>query len=205
MGLGQFAMNIFSALFDSIQTEFDERKTAAAAGYLLSRAPKRRMKLIRLIKLLYLADREAWSQYEHPITGDQYCSMRYGPVLSTTYDLLKEQAGGTDKKTPWFTTVERSGNEVRLRGEPDLGPLSDAEVDVLAETYDRFRKVPTWGPNGLIDRLHRLLPEWSDTKGSSRPIKPEDILTKVGKADRIKAVRKDLEEREAFRKLIGAR
>ncbi|MGI9076718.1 MAG: Panacea domain-containing protein [Gemmatimonadaceae bacterium] len=192
-------MNLFWGISDHIQTEYDERKTAAAAAYLLSRAGGR-MEFIRLIKLLYLADREAWGQYERPITGDSYVSMDNGPVLSRTYDLLKPDA----PSGPWSATIERTGNDARLRVEPDLGPLSEAEVDILAETNDRFSAVPTWGTNGLIDRLHRILPEWEYPKGTSKPISPEAILSKIGKADRIKAVRKELEEIAEFRRLVGS-
>jgi uncharacterized phage-associated protein len=189
-------MNLMEVLgFGRIPTHFDERKTAAAASFLLAKAG-RRMEYIRLLKLLYMADREAWGRYGRPITGDRYVSMTHGPVLSQTYDLIKTDASGA-----WHQAVERTGGyDVALRGDPDLGPLSEAETDILAEVHDRFQKVGTWD---LVEYLHKTLPEWKETKGSV-DLDPEDILRALGKGDQIKAVRKDMEELEDFRRMLGA-
>ena len=43
-----------------------------------------------LIKLLYLLDRRALSQWGRPVTGDDYFSMKYGPVLSEVLDLITD-------------------------------------------------------------------------------------------------------------------
>jgi len=40
------------------------------------------MKYLGLLKLLYLADRDALKEIERPITGDRYFSLKNGPVLS---------------------------------------------------------------------------------------------------------------------------
>jgi hypothetical protein len=196
-------MTIFRAWRDRIATQFNERKTAAAASLLLHlHGNGGRMQFIRLIKLLYLADRDAWARYGRPITGDSYYAMKQGPVLSETYNLIKAQ--GT-QPGPWANKIEPSpGHSVKLVGEPDLGPLSNAEVAILEETHGRFRNVPTWGPTGLIKRLHRMLPEWKDPGSSSEEIDPEDILKAVGRGDQIKAIKKDLEDFAAFRRSIGA-
>lgn len=68
---------------------FSVERTAQAAGILLQAEEGHRMKYIRLLKLLYVADRESIRQSGFPITGDNVYAMRNGPVLSTTYNLLK--------------------------------------------------------------------------------------------------------------------
>ena len=50
------------------------------------------MSYMKLIKLLYLADREALLRWGRPITFDAYVSMDRGPVLSSVLDLIN---GGT--------------------------------------------------------------------------------------------------------------
>ena len=44
--------------------------------------------------MLYIADRIALDRLEMTITGDCYVSMKYGPVLSKVYDLIKGKPVG---------------------------------------------------------------------------------------------------------------
>src|SRR5690606_22897948 len=66
----------------------DDKTTQAAVLFLQLRGGK--MSYMRLIKLLYLADREALIRWGTPITFDAYVSMDRGPVLSRTYELISE-------------------------------------------------------------------------------------------------------------------
>ena len=71
---------------------FEQKTTEAAA--LLIQLSGGRIRYIKLLKLLYYADREAFAQWERPITYDNYAAMTYGPVLSSTYDLIKGNSNG---------------------------------------------------------------------------------------------------------------
>jgi uncharacterized phage-associated protein len=64
---------------------FNEKKAAQSAAYLLFRAGKP-MSVLKLTKLLYLAERRSFEKYGEPMIGDNPVSMPHGPVLSTTYD-----------------------------------------------------------------------------------------------------------------------
>jgi hypothetical protein len=186
-----------------IPTRYNERKTAAAAGVLLREAGGR-MEYLRLLKLLYMADRESWDRYGRPITGDDYVSMDHGPVLSETYNRIKDEgtSEGFGLEGWWEKTVERvSRYDVRLAAEPDLGPLSPAEVRLLKDTYDLYRDFETWP---LVRHLHRILKEWTNPKGSSINIFPEDILKALGKpAKAIEDAREEAEEQAQLQRLLG--
>ena len=68
---------------------FNEKKATQAAAHLLKlRGGK--MSYMKLIKLLYLADREAILAWGRPITTDGYASMDRGPVLSRVLDLATD-------------------------------------------------------------------------------------------------------------------
>ncbi|MCX6915882.1 MAG: Panacea domain-containing protein, partial [Verrucomicrobia bacterium] len=54
---------------------------------------------MKLIKLLYLADRTALLRWGRPITTDTYVSMDRGPVLSRVLDLA------TDEDLPGQTSI----------------------------------------------------------------------------------------------------
>src|ERR1035437_9322409 len=68
---------------------FDEQKVTEAAVFLLELRGGC-MHYIKLLKLLYIADRQAFSEWGIPITNDNYVSMDNGPVLSQKYNLIKD-------------------------------------------------------------------------------------------------------------------
>ncbi|HSZ59207.1 MAG TPA: Panacea domain-containing protein [Tepidisphaeraceae bacterium] len=98
---------------------FDPFKVTQAAAVLLKTEANRSMSRLRLLKLLYIADREALKERARPITGDRPVAMDHGPVLSHTYDLIK----GTDFASPTWERYLRpvgsrdvSGSDSQVRG-----------------------------------------------------------------------------------------
>ena len=181
-----------------IVTRFDERKATAAAAYLLSKVGGK-MPCIKLIKLLYLVDRESWRRYDRPVTGDSYVSMNFGPVLSTTYDLLRSEDTTAVGRT-WSKTIITAGYEATLQAGVDLGPLSDAEIEILDEVYQLTEKIDRWK---LCDLTHSFS-EWQNPEGSSIPILPEEILKALGKSEEeIDVARQEFAERRHFEQLFG--
>jgi uncharacterized phage-associated protein len=161
---------------------FDERKAAQAAAFLLIRGGGR-LPVIKLIKLLYLAERLSLQRYGEPLTGDRLVSMPHGPVLSHTYNLIQgayePRAGGWDS---WVS--DRSNHEVALadsssiRSEDDLPALSESDLEVLTETWDKFGN---WEKYRLRDYTHSgACPEWRDPNGSSNPISYAELLRATG-------------------------
>lgn len=180
---------------EPIQFPFDERKSAAAAGYLLT-LQGGQMNYMRLLKLLYLADRKSLASLERPITGDTPVSMDRGPVLSCVYDLIKTSTPGG----PWGDTIQRvSRYDVALHNKPDLSPLSDAELEILRQAWDLCRAHDQFA---LSDMTHDF-PEWEDPHGSSIPIPLEKILAAFGKDEQaIERVRQTAREQRYFDKLF---
>jgi uncharacterized phage-associated protein len=56
-------------------------RTLQASAYLLH-LRKGRMSQLRLLKLLYIADREWLAESGYPITGDHARALKNGPVLT---------------------------------------------------------------------------------------------------------------------------
>jgi uncharacterized phage-associated protein len=177
----------------SLRFNFDERKALAAAAVLLEHAGGR-MRYIRLIKLLYLADRESIDRRGRPIVGGRYVSMNYGPVLSEVLDLVK--CGGS----LWSEGVEKEGYEVHLKGTVNVGALSQEEIDLLREAAELYKQLDQWK---LCDLTHSL-PEWKDPKGSAIDIALDDILRALGKDDEeVEETHQEAAERAYFDELFG--
>lgn len=72
---------------------FDEHKATQAAAYLLRRGGGR-MRYMKLIKLLYLADRTALIETGSPITGDRFVAMKLVPCAQPCPRLDQEPGSG---------------------------------------------------------------------------------------------------------------
>jgi uncharacterized phage-associated protein len=169
---------------------FNEKKATQAAAHLLKlRGGK--MSYLKLIKLLYLADRKALTRWGRPISTDRFVSMDRGPVLSRVLDLVTD---GDDPDAPsiWASFISEPANyEVRLKNDPSDDELSDAEIGVLDEIFKEFG---TWSRWELV-RFAHTLPEWKDPQGSAIPIRISDILKAEGKSPlEISAVEDELSE-----------
>ncbi len=107
--------------------KFNFEKTRQAASLILQEHHGSRMEHIRLLKLLYIVDRELLAETGRTLTGDRPVAMARGPVLSQVYDLIKGQ-GSPEYVAKWREAVQKDGYEVVL-GEPaGIGRMTKAEV-----------------------------------------------------------------------------
>lgn len=138
------------------------------------------MSYMKLIKLLYLADREALLEWGRPISFDRYFSMKQGPVLSRVYELINE--GPTPGvETLWHQHISDPSNyEVELRDDCRSDTLSEAERRVLARVFEEFGRMTRWE---IVEWMHDNLAEWTDPGSSAIRISYRDILEAGGKTD----------------------
>lgn len=159
---------------------FNERKVAQMAAYLIGKEGGR-MPHLKLMKLLYLADREAMAQFGFPLSGDRMVSMPHGPVLSMTLNLMD---GDTESaENGWEAWISDKENHelaiVRPVARAELNELSAADIGVLDAVWGKFGQMGKWQ---IRDYTHTHCPEWKDPRGSSNPIKYEDVFVALGRS-----------------------
>jgi uncharacterized phage-associated protein len=182
---------------------FREKKAAQAAAHLL-KLHGNEMYYLQLIKLLYLADRQALIERGMPITGDRLVSMDYGPVVSMIKDLLTMELEPQIDGSVWRDYVsEPAGYKVQgLMENPVADELSEYEIAVLDQIDQAFG---SWDRFNLSEWTHKL-PEWEDPHKSSLPIDPEVILRHAGKSSQeIEAIADDAEQASFIRQVLSAR
>jgi uncharacterized phage-associated protein len=159
---------------------FDIDKSIAATAFIIRQAGGR-YNVLPIVKVLYHANRTFLVRYGRTITGDRLVSMNAGPVVSQTYDLLKgSTAADPTHLLKWATFISpRHGNSVTLLALPEMGYLSEKEIEVLKESQSVISKVKT----KLSDWSHAVFPEWKDPKGGSEDIDPKDILRSENKSE----------------------
>ena len=149
---------------------FQEERTTQMAAHVL-KLNGRKMNVLKLIKLLYLIDREAFIRWGHPISYDWFVSMPHGPVGSFTLDALNN-AQENDYRI-WHRYIsERTTYDVTLLADAPTDKLSEAEIQLIEEMHSRYGSMSEWE---LRDFTHGL-PEWTDPKGSSQSIDIEIVL-----------------------------
>lgn len=168
---------------------FNERRAfEAAAKFLKLRGG--RMSYQKLIKLLYVLDREALLRWGRPVTTDRYVAMDNGPVVSRIFDLIRDEpAPGTNPI--WRQYISAPANyEVSLTAEPETDELSRAEESLIEEVFAFYGKLSRWE---LVELSHDF-PEWRNPNGGAIPIQYVDILRAGNKAEgEIAAVESELE------------
>jgi uncharacterized phage-associated protein len=160
---------------------FNEEKSIQLASIFLKMRGGE-MKHLKLVKLMYLADREALKRWGHPITGDRYVSMKHGPVLSGVLDLINGERRPGDTGDRWSNFIEESApHTVKLMKEPGTGALSEAEEELAREIFERFGRMSRWD---LVDLTHKF-PEYREPDEEHRtwPIRYLDLLKAVGKSE----------------------
>lgn len=126
---------------------------------------------LKLIKLLYMVDREALARWGRTVTADHYISMDNGPVLSRIYDLIREEM----PKPIWseFISAPLGDYEVELcKPNPPSDRLSRAEERLIEEVYGQYGRMNRWE----LVKLTHSFPEWKNPEGSSIPLHLSEIL-----------------------------
>ena len=182
-----------------MRMRFNEAKATQAAARLL-RNRGGRMSYMKLIKLLYLADREALSRWGRPITTDSYVSMKHGPVLSEVLNLITDPV---NDQTFWAQHISEPEHfAVSLKADPAGDLLSEAEDELLDETFKQFGHLNRWA---LVELVHKL-PEWKDPDGSAYPIMFSEILAAQKKTpDEIRTIENELQALGEVQYYLAAR
>ena len=158
---------------------YNERKAAQVAAWFLNQAGGS-MRHLRLMKLMYLAERQTLRDYGFTLTGDQVVAMPHGPVLSMTLNFINGDIESVnDGWEAWIS--DRENHEVALRDRPNgqntFDELNNAEVEILNAVWNEFGHMTQWE---IRDYTHDHCPEWDDPSGSSHAIPFHRIFRAFG-------------------------
>lgn len=178
---------------------FNARKAAQVVAFFAMKQSGQ-INVLKLAKLVYLADRRFMQKYDCTILNDRLVSMPYGPVNSMTLNHIN----GLTVNDQWEQFVaDRAGHMVATASTSlsvsDLDELSKAEIDVLNETWSTFGSFDQFR---LAEYTHQNCPEWEDPHGSARPIPYARVFKFLGKVDQAESLQeKVLSERAALANL----
>jgi uncharacterized phage-associated protein len=158
---------------------FNVRKAAQVIA-LLAREAGGSIDLITAVKMAYLADRRFMELRDLPILNDDLVSMEHGPVDSETYNYIKGDGAHRDIWTKYVVTAKQTNlvQVARELGDDDFDELSDAEVSVIKDIFNRFKGLK---PFQIVDYVHMNCPEWENVGKTSKFLPYERVFNALGK------------------------
>jgi uncharacterized phage-associated protein len=142
--------------------EFDYKKATQAINYLAQREGGVIDKL-KLIKLIYLADRYHLRKYGRPIINDTYLAMPLGPVGSSVKDIAEFSGFLAEEEKEYagkYISVKKQDNIVMSINSVDTDIFSKTDLEALEFVYKEFGGLKA---SILVDITHEY-PEWEKFK-----------------------------------------
>ena len=183
---------------------YSEKRAVQTAAFFISRASGT-IEILKLMKLMYLAERESLVRYGEPIMGDVLVSMKHGPGLSKTLDHIN---GFTDSEEGvWESWISaRAGHKLGLQ--PTHGPgdqltqLSDADMEILNFIWNKFGNYDKYK---LRDITHQICLEWEDPGETSQLIPYSRVLNCAGyKPEVIRELEQRMRDEEELDKMFSS-
>jgi uncharacterized phage-associated protein len=171
----------------------DNMKAMQAAS-VVALSEGRRIGKLRLLKLLYIADRRSLRETGRPLLGCKAVAMDHGPLHS---DVLKALDNLHPKSHEWARHFEQqSKRDFVLKSPADNNALSRYEIELLQDVVAQHEQIDDWHLSELTHDFEEWKKHWQ--QGTSRTIPLEDIIDAVGRGDDKAAILSDLRDDLAF-------
>jgi uncharacterized phage-associated protein len=157
---------------------FRSRKGAQVAAFFAAKECP--IEKLKLIKLIYLSEREFVSEYGEPMLYDELFSLQHGPIC---FSCLNAIDGKTEEQI-WGKYIKRDGSKNILAKKTfereELDELSDAEFDILNSIWESFGFMTA---SQIRNYTHKNCPEYTEIERGRVPISYRDILKALGDED----------------------
>lgn len=163
----------------------DSAKIIQALSYVLIKTQK--ADKIKLVKLLYIADKYHLIQYGRTITNDDFWAVKVGPMGSATSDVLSIEEDGElinpDYTSSMLKKVDKYAFKTVVTSKEELETLSESDIEILDIVINKFGNMDKWD---IVDYCHRYQ-EWAQYKRifENNPTKRakihlEELLSTIG-------------------------
>lgn len=177
---------------------FDERKALDVACYFM-KLHKLPINYMKLLKYMYIYERNQILEHSSVTISDDYFSMKNGPVLSKTYDLIKEITGESAKTSSiWHDYIIKSILDkfsLELTEEKNAFPrLSKMDMLEIEKIFHQYKSNDQWE----MSEISHTFPEWTQIQFGREQFSFSDIVNKSNKSEDMK--QEIIEEIEYYKK-----
>jgi len=160
--------------------DFKLEKTVQVINFFLNQDESKSMSKMKLLKLIWLADRYTMRNYGYSITHDDYYAMEHGPVGTVTKDILD-----AIKKNEYIDKFIKvvSDREIESIEAIDFEEFSETDLSTLRMVQAVYGKIETYS---LREYTHKF-PEWVrfekiiSSNGGSHKMHIEDFFKNPSK------------------------
>lgn len=171
-----------------ISFPFDRQKAIQVVLWLLGRHGGR-LERMKLLKLLFFADRQHLVRHGRPICGGSYVAMQHGPVHSEVYDCIKSE------QVP--DAFISQGNIVVAKAICDEDFLSESDIETLNYANTTYGNKDSWHLRELTHQLEAWKRNYPDvTQNTSHALPFEDFFLDDGPAEMLDIMKEDQEIRD---------
>jgi uncharacterized phage-associated protein len=150
---------------------FNASKITEAAKILIQMEGGK-IEVLKLIKLLYISERESFRKRGGPIYGGKYYSLPHGPITSEGLNLMDGEGLKGDQAI-WDAVISpRDGNWLSVVADPEIENLSRSELGFLQKVYEEHGHRSAWE---LRCWCHKNIPEYEELKKGRLPITLKEI------------------------------
>ncbi|MBD3792502.1 MAG: SocA family protein [Campylobacterales bacterium] len=158
---------------------FQPQKAAELCALLISFSGGKIEKL-KLIKIIYLTERQHLADYEEPILWDEFFSLPHGPTASAALNCIDGVLFPELTQNYFALHRKRDVCAVSQFSEIDCEFLSDAEIGSAKLVWERHK---TKTASQLRNYTHKECPEYFELEHGRRSISYQDVLSAVGVSD----------------------
>lgn len=178
--------------------KFQPRKAIHAASVLARQEANSTITRLRLLKLLYIADRRMIERKGRPLFRARASALDNGPLHSPVYHLIQ----GESLETPeWDKHFRCEGpRNIVMHNEPAPASLSEYEIKLLVEVSKDYADFDDYE---LVTETHKFA-EYRDSyvPGTSKPIPIEAIIKAVGRESETARILADIDAAQQMDKLL---
>jgi len=140
---------------------------------------------LKLVKMVFFADREHLARYGRPIVGGAYCAMPYGPVSS---ELLNHIDKINDEKNPPFVL---RGYQLHPQSQFNEDYLSESDVEILEEVDNKYGKCDPFTLSNITHQLKAYKKHCQKNTHTSVPLPYEDFFLDLDDRSILDIIRED--------------
>lgn len=141
--------------------DFNHKKATQAINFFACKEAGGVVDKLKVIKLIWLADRLHLRKYGRPIVNDTYYAMTYGPVGSAVKDLagFNDLGEKEDQYLGEYLTLQTI-NSIKSVKALDTDVFSDSDINALETVYNEYGALNQFD---LVKISHEF-PEWKKFK-----------------------------------------
>ncbi len=172
---------------------YDREKAKQVVHWWLARHDGR-MEKMKLIKLVFYADRAHLAEHGRPIVGGCYCAMQHGPVSSSLLDDLKPS-----RIAEALTCTSPDGRKIVAGTPTGTDRLSESDVEALSQIDHQYGKLSA----SRLRKMTHSLAAWKrnypdESISTSCPLPYDDFFLDLSDNSILGVIREEQEVRDFF-------